>query len=491
MNKLCFILLIILCALTAGLFPADLFLFTVPEWVIYLMLAAIAAVTVLIFVKGGAKLPVRIASVCLAAVTALASFGGIYLDPYFNNTYLRINGTEPTLRFDTVLSADKACADLDYAMKYLQKNHPALMDGLPADMRAAYEKAKSDISAAGSVTVNELARYTERIFAMLHDAHTSVFVSDTPLYLKHYYKWKQGDWKLIALNGITIRELLDRTTDIYSFETESWHLEDLKSDLLCLQGLDYLGFDAANGVEYTFESPDGEQSSETYYTDDYVTYHEYCVFNDIDIAAQDTTFVSYSVDEERSLAVLTLTACNFNSEYINCLKNMFTEVKEKGIRNVAVDLRDNGGGSDQTAVEFIRYLDTDGFRYASEYQRLGFLTTPRSADYITNERYTDLTFTGSLYVLTSAGSFSSAMLFPQYIKDNRLGTIIGESPGNDPNGYGDVTMFSAPNSGIWLSISTKKFFRADKECTDKYVMPDIPCDADSALETLYETISAQ
>ncbi len=483
------ILLIILCVLTAGLFPLDLFVVPVPEWVIFAMLAAIAAVTVLLFVRGRSKRPAKVVSVCLAAVTALTALGGIYLDPYFNSWSLNVVGAEPTLRFDTVLTADAARADLDYAMKFLQKNHPALMDGLPADMRQAYEQTKADIKAAGSVTVNGLARMTERIFAMLHDAHTSVFVSDMPLYLKHYYKWKQGDWTLIALNGLTIRELLDRTTDIYSYEAESWHLEDLKNDLLSLRGLDYLGFDTDAGVEYTFESPDGEQRSETYYTDDFVTYHEYCVFNDIDIAAQDTTFVSYTVDEEKSLALLTLSECNYNSEYINCLREMFTEVKEKGIRNVAVDIRDNGGGNDMTAVEFIRYLDTDGYKYASECMRLGFLTSPRSADYIVNERYTDLTFTGKVWVLTSAGSFSSAMLFPQYIKDNGLGTLIGEPPGNDPNGCGEVTMFKAPNSGIRLSISCKQFFRADRDCPDKYVMPDIPCDGDKALDTLYEIIA--
>ncbi len=493
MKKLYFILLIVLCIITVGLFPLDLFIFTVPEWVIYVMLAAVIAAAVLVFVKAGAKAPVKAVSVCLAAVTVLGALGGIIIDPYFNGTWLHLSPAGPSQRYDTVLSADRACADLDCAMKYLQKCHPALMDGLPAGMRQKYEQAKADIKAAGSVTVNELARQTEGIFTMLNDAHTNAFVQDNaPLYLKHYYKWKQGDWKLTALNGITLKELLARSTELYSFEAESWELECMKNDLLNLRGLDYLGFSPADGVEYTFENPDGEQRSETYYTADYVTYAEYLEFNGITDQPADTgSFVSYDIDEDRSLAVLTLSECIYNSEYINCLRDMFTEVKEKGIRNVAVDLRDNGGGNDRTATEFIRYLDTDGFKYASEYQRLGFLTTPRSADYAANQRYSGLTFTGDLYILMSSGSFSSAMLFPQYIKDNGLGTLIGEPPGNDPNGYGEITMFVLPESGIRLSISTKRFFRADRDCPDKYIMPDIPCEAADALDTLYNTISAQ
>ncbi len=44
--------------------------------------------------------------------------------------------------------------------------------------------------------------------------------------------------------------------------------------------------------------------------------------------------------------------------------------------------------------------------------------------------YDDLTFNGPVYVLTSANSFRSAILFAQYIKDNLMGTLIGEEPGN-------------------------------------------------------------
>lgn len=491
MKKMYLIILIILSIITACLFPLDLFIMTVPEWVIFISAAAVTAAAILLIVKTGEKLPIKILSGVLAGAVILASLGGICLDPYFNSISLRVTGSDMTLPYDTQIPADKACADLDYAMKFLQKNHPALMNGLPGDMRQKYEQAKAEITAAGSVTVNDLARCTASIFTMLGDAHTSVFRNyAAPLYLKHYYRWKTGDWRLTALNGLTMPELLERSRELYSFEAESWELECMKNDLLNIQGLDYLGFSANDGITYTFENDAGEQQSETYYTDDFVTYAEYLEFNGIENTSSDSeSFVSYTVDEAADIAILTLKECNFNSEYTDCLRKMFTEVREKGIGNVAVDLRDNGGGSDQTATEFIRYLDTDGYKYASEYQRLGFLTTPRSPDYVVNQRYSDLTFTGNVYILTSAGSFSSAMLFPQYIKDNGLGTIIGEPPGNDPSGYGETTGFVMPNSRIRFFVSTKQFFRADKDCPDKYVMPDIPCEADNALDTLYGIIS--
>jgi hypothetical protein len=80
------------------------------------------------------------------------------------------------------------------------------------------------------------------------------------------------------------------------------------------------------------------------------------------------------------------------------------------------------------------------------------------------------------------------MLFAQWIVDNNLGTLIGEAPGNDPNGYGDVTMFTLPNSKLFLQTSTKVFRRADKDNPDDLVEPDISCDANEAMEVLFEEI---
>ena len=66
-----------------------------------------------------------------------------------------------------------------------------------------------------------------------------------------------------------------------------------------------------------------------------------------------------------------------------------------------------------------------------------------------------------------------------------LGTIIGEPPGNDPNGFGDVANFRLGNSGLYMSVSTKQFFRPDRECTDRLVEPDVKCESREAMEVLY------
>ncbi len=103
-----------------------------------------------------------------------------------------------------------------------------------------------------------------------------------------------------------------------------------------------------------------------------------------------------------------------------------------------------------------------------------------------NVKYSELTFKGDLYLLTAANTFSSAMTFAEYVKDNQLGLIIGEAPGNDPNGYGEIMCLKLPNSQMFMQISSKQFICADRECTDKLVTPDIERPSDKVLEKLFE-----
>lgn len=490
MKKIFFILLIVFSLITLGMFPLDFYAVTVPEPVIYALIAAVIICAVLVFAVSKAKAVTKIISAIIAVLITVSAIAGVWIDPYFNSFSFHGMNVESTLPYDTVIPADKACADIDYAMKYLQKNHPALVNGLTDELSKRYDAAKSEIKSAGSVKVYELARIAESIFTSLGDAHTSIYGSySVPLYLKHYYRWDNDGCAICAINGIRISELLERSRELYSYEADSWLLHCMKNDLIRLQGLTYLGFDVSAGVTFTFSDSEGNEKSETYFPDDFVSYHDYCVFNDIDIAQQNPTFVRYTINEEKSLAILSLDRCTYNSVYVNCLHDMFTEIKNKGITNVAVDLRGNGGGNSLVADEFIKYLDVSSFDVTTETMRLGPFFTSAGPATVENERYTDLTFTGDVYILTSAGSFSSAMLFPQYIKDNGLGKLIGEPPGNDPNGYGEITEFRTPNSGLWFSVSTKHFNRVDRECPDKYVMPDIPCDEADALDVLYETIA--
>ena len=75
--------------------------------------------------------------------------------------------------------------------------------------------------------------------------------------------------------------------------------------------------------------------------DIFLTYDAYVDYNQItDMEQEEEPFVYYEIDPTKNLAILTLNSCNYNDEYTACLQEMFTKIKEAGIHNVAVDLRD-------------------------------------------------------------------------------------------------------------------------------------------------------
>lgn len=490
LRKKYFIFHIILGIIIVLTIPLSMFFITLPRFVTPLILTIYALSFIFCMIKYAEKTFDRVRLIIMAVVISSLSLFGTYCNPYYNSLNFRTDPDYYSHSPYAVLSKKEAISDLDYAMYYLKKLHPAFYSEVPEKVQSRYDEIWEKISAAETISVCELSQDIEYIFAALRDGHSYVQMNvSVPHYMKHIYSYEQRNGKIKAINGITIEELVKQTSELYSYEAESWQISRIKSSISTLEGLTYLGFFAEKGVTYTYELPDGTTEDITCYTDDFLTYEEYYEYNSLsDTETADTPFVYYTVDEENSAAILTLDSCSYNDEYISCLKDMFTEVKEKGIKNVAVDLRSNGGGSSLVADEFIRYLDVDKYNTGTLKWRWGCFMIPFTYNEMKNDKYTDLTFTGDVYILTSANSFSSAMLFPQYIKDNGLGSIIGEAPGNDPNGYGEIAMLKLPYSQLYMQISTKRFFRIDQSTDEFLIEPNIPCDSEMAVDVFYETI---
>ena len=483
MKKTFLVMYIFFCLLSIALIPINLFLWNMPEWIMLLFGCGIIFLTILLLRLKGRKI-LKIFVVLFTVLVVAVSLFGSYCNPYWNSLIFKSNVDYHSESFDERLSSKEALKDLDYAVKYLKKLHPFFIKGMPQDIKEQYEDIRENIKKSDGITVGELNQDIETIFSMIGDGHTYVLgnYSDNR-YLKNNVEWEKNHCRLIAVNEKTVQELLEEKAELYSFDAPSWERELMTFDLISIYGLRYLGFSVSDGMEYTYETEDGKREIIVCSDEDFVSSEEYQALSS---SEEDDTkdFVRYELNEDKSLAVLTLNECIYNDEYTDCIKEMFTKIKQKGIQNVAVDLRNNGGGDDSVAFEFIKYLDTDSYNCMTYRQRLGIFRTPVSDAFTENERYESLTYDGQLYILTSANTFSSAMAFAQYIKDNQLGVLIGEAPGNDPNGYGEVSAFQLPDSNLFMQISTKQFYRADRSCEDIYVLPDVSCDSDEVFEKL-------
>ena len=482
----CLIVLLILCV---GMIPIDLFLFAVPLWLGLIVVAGTAAVLVLYLKKSPAKTWRRVVSGILSVLLIAATLFCSLYNPYWNSYLFRSPGH--TRDYDTVLSFNNAKEDINYVMRYLKKDHPIYLDGTPTEITEACRLVIDTLSADEEITVAELYGSVQRILSVLGDAHTTAYEAfDNPHYLKYIWEMRDAGFKLAGVNGQTLEEIFFAKSEIFCYEAESWAINCLEELLTTWEGLALLGLDIDNEMSYTYQKPDGTVESNIYTKADFVTYDAYMDYYDAD-SGQDNEkapFVYYEINTDKSLVLLTLTACRYNNEYRDCLKEMFQEIKELGIKNLAVDLRENGGGSSYVANEFIKYLRCDSYRIDTTLWRFGFFEFGSGSGIMQNEKYDALTFDGDLFVLTSTHSFSSAMMFAEYIGDNNLGTLIGEAPGNAPSGYGDVAVFQLPNSGLIFQVSTKKFYRADTQTSEKLVVPDVACDSAAAVNRLYELI---
>ena len=466
-----------------GLFYIDKMLTAVPlpVSIAVSLLVVIADLLIIIRIRSGKGLKIPFSILSVLAV-AIYNVFGIACNPYWHSNTVYSNRPLPDSYAD-VLTSQQAIEDLDYMMTFLKKDHPACYGGVPSEVFERYNNVKSELESLDTITVNELCRKTEYVLSCLHDGHTYTFPTYDYHYLKDSYSDELAGYKTVSVNGLTIDELAKQSADLISYEAESWEITRIRSLYFTLEGLDYLGLDNTE-VTYVFEK-DGQTITRTY------TQEDYALIDEIEIKSDNSalqSFVSYKIDEEKSLAIMTLTSCRANSEYNKAVKDMFTEVKEKNIRHVAVDIRGNGGGNDAVIGEFFRYLNIDQYKTCGLEWRLGFIKIPYPVSYMKNEKANNLLFDGDFYLLTSSGTFSSGMLYAQYVKDNNIGTIIGEAPGNDPNGYGEVVYFALPNSKIFMSVSTKHFIRVDKDAGTYLVEPDIECSSNEAMDKLYEVV---
>ena len=110
---------------------------------------------------------------------------------------------------------------------------------------------------------------------------------------------------------------------------------------------------------------------------------------------------------------------------------------------LAIDLRENGGGSSPILDPFIDWLK--GSKQA-------------------NQR-------GKLFVIVGRRTFSSAILNALRLRNETQAIFAGEPTGGSANHYGQVETFTLPNSRFSVSYSTKHFKYSDKD--EPTMTPDI------------------
>lgn len=185
-------------------------------------------------------------------------------------------------------------------------------------------------------------------------------------------------------------------------------------------------------------------------------------------------------------------------------------LKKKGIVNLVVDLRNNGGGWDIQGEELFTYFmkDTVPVRYfqrmhaitdSSEFFKYSdlpaeikvsaknFLIAEADGTFSLMEKYTTglrlqyakpNRFTGKVYFLINGGTGSSASEFVALAHSNRLGLFVGEESGGAYEGDNGSSFlhFQLPNSKISVATPLVYYNNAVRtpEQKGRGVIPDYP-----------------
>jgi hypothetical protein len=205
---------------------------------------------------------------------------------------------------------------------------------------------------------------------------------------------------------------------------------------------------------------------------------------------------AWKVDMEKSYGLFSMQSCDYQDELIEGVKAFFAEAVKAEVKNVVVDLRNNGGGDSRVVMPFLEHLllgqiQTAGERWrlsqtvlaryktlAESYQnyakmlplieeaqthgeKQGEMYSSSSQSVIVPREDDTPTFEGNFYILVNNHTFSAAIDFATFFSDNKVATIVGEPVGDAPSSAGELLTFETPNLKLPFQVSTKIFVRPD------------------------------
>ena len=376
-------------------------------------------------------------------------------------------------------SKKQAKEDLSFLLKKIEENHMSSVRSLPTDIQKEYNKEISKLKRCQSLI--ELWAAASRISACLKDGHTMVenpknneyeFAAE---YLVEnesiFIRLKGQKYKVTKINNVSIKTIYTTAKNLISYENIYGLNSSLASYLRSPNYCDLFGIpsDKKQKIEYL---EDGKLKN-------YISFLK-PIFSNLKSRA-----VSYKIDSKSRFAILTLNSCENNEIYKQTLKEFFKKVNFYKIRCIAVNLMENRGGESSVADEFIKYLSCENYRNYTCLFRKNNKLYYYNNNITKNDKQLKYIYNGKIYVLISAKTFSSAIMFSVLLKDNNLAEIIGEPNSNNPSAYGDVIEFKLPNSKLILRTTFKKFIRPNKDNKND-IIADYIVSASNVLKTFHK-----
>lgn len=377
---------------------------------------------------------------------------------------------EDGLPLNTELTAAQVEADREQMIKTLESVHPYFIN--EADL-SAYNTSKSVFigETQDAMTVDKLQLAVSKYLVSLNDGHTHLYFSEEK---KLDINWLYYDGKcrvylddvlsdeyVTAIGGVAYEDICKRCDEMFPAENRSGHELNYQSRIRGMSFLKTAGVAEADYITVTLSDGTEIYAPVAATSGGYTEPHNTCETLDGDI---------FYVD---------FNTCENNAELADIAAKLKTAV-DGGLTKVIIDARGNGGGSSNACEALLNAIGMQSPDGSMLTRYSAFTSAQRGYLRSSGSSLSEGGYAGKqnpdiqLIVLTDRSTFSSAMMLGWWVKDGKLGTIIGSQPSNNPCQYGDNIEFQLENSRLCGSISHKLFARYDKtKLDDDTLYPDV------------------
>jgi hypothetical protein len=165
-----------------------------------------------------------------------------------------------------------------------------------------------------------------------------------------------------------------------------------------------------------------------------------------------------------------------NENFSKFLDSAFSDIRDKKVSKLVIDIRSNQGGNDINGILLYAYLVQKPFRYYFSQMTVTEEFSESDHSNLGLQKPMEKNYAGKVFVLANGRSFSGAAEFSSIVKANKRGVFIGEQCGGGyyGNTSGDEVNVTLPYSQIAVRIPMIKYTMAVQggSFTGKGITPD-------------------
>lgn len=395
-------------------------------------------------------------------------------------------GTRPVrpnaLPGDTLLTAEQVQQDRQQLIDCVESVHPFFVDGSD---QAPYLAAKEAYLAQTqtAMTVDAFMGVTARYLTCFGDGHTKLgwqYGKEVAI----YHSYRNGQMHFVDDTGVTeqiitavddvpMEQILAVIDSLFPAENEMAVAKNYNAYFTSANLLKLAGVNVDKDV-FTVALSDGSTRECGWY-------------EPVEAAEPAAEPRGNKARWEGDIFVVEFVECA-DDDNLKAIARDLKQAVDNGCNKVIIDARGNGGGSSNACERLLEAMGMKAPSYGMlvrfsqrAKEQLGYLRSSGTVVMRPNAAARQ-NENVDLVVLCDRYTYSSATMLCVFVRDGKLGTLIGEASANMPNSYGDILLVSLENSHLNATISHKRFLRPSGETESRMVVPDFETASQDAWE---------